>query len=240
MSLTVPADQDAMSDPIPVGVLADTNPLDKLVHVPRLGPRDVSPLRPQTSFLAPTGDHTADQVSTASTQITGSRSHLSDVDTVGRRTTGSVATPGDSITDGYGSTASANHHRPDRLVALLRQRPQHARHAALNARIRGTRVPLKGTGAARADARGIRVGGGHGHPRTARTAAGRRPAWSYVSSSSACSGAAGSSTPPSVTPISHQALPAFGSHDLLRSIDAGPQATAHKTNLHSPTEEESS
>ncbi|MEU9291642.1 hypothetical protein AB0D57_45290 [Streptomyces sp. NPDC048275] len=77
----------------------------------------------QTSFLAPDAGHTADQDGAAYTATTGSWYYLTGVDVLGARAAGRVVALGDSITDGSGSTASANHRRPDRLSARLRELP---------------------------------------------------------------------------------------------------------------------
>lgn len=68
-----------------------------------------SPYTPRES-----GDHTPEPVSTANTAA--SWSYLTGVDMVGSRITGSVVALGNSVADGCGSTASANHRRPDRLT----------------------------------------------------------------------------------------------------------------------------
>lgn len=62
------------------------------------------------------------------------------------RTAGSVVALGDSITDGSGSTSSANRRWPDRLAERLRALPPHRRLGVLNAGIAGNRILLDGTG----------------------------------------------------------------------------------------------
>lgn len=113
---TVPAGQDAVSDPVPVRVPSDIN-----LPGSRYTPHDSVPATYhrsalQTSFLAPAGDPTPEQISTATTG-----SWYYGVDVLGSRTAGSVVAQGDSITDGYGSTMSANH---GRLTTRLRQLPR--------------------------------------------------------------------------------------------------------------------
>lgn len=100
----------------------------------------------QTSFLAPDGDHMADQDGGAYTATTGSWYYLTGVDVLGAPAAGSVVALGDSITDGSGSTASANHRWPDRLAARLRPLPPRERLGVLNPGIAGNRVLLDGTG----------------------------------------------------------------------------------------------
>ncbi|MEV8547563.1 GDSL-type esterase/lipase family protein [Streptomyces sp. NPDC051572] len=130
-----------MSDPVPVRVPSDTNLLGSLYTPHDSGPATYQRSALPTSFLIPDGDHTPEQVGTATT---GSWYH--GVDVLGSRTAGSVVAQGDSITDGYGSTTSANHGRLDRLTTRLRQLPPHERLGVLNAGTTGKRVLLKGTG----------------------------------------------------------------------------------------------
>ncbi|MFI6934939.1 SGNH/GDSL hydrolase family protein [Streptomyces sp. NPDC050287] len=145
-SVVVPAGQDVVSDPVPLRVPSDANLLVSLYTPNDSGPATYHRSALQTSFLAPDGNHTADQDGAAYTTTTGSWYYLTGVDVLGAPAAGSVVALGDSITDGSGSTASANHRWPDRLADRLRGLPPRARLGVLNAGIAGNRVLLDGTG----------------------------------------------------------------------------------------------
>ncbi|MFJ9908143.1 SGNH/GDSL hydrolase family protein [Streptomyces sp. NPDC101152] len=145
-SAEVPAGADAVSDPVPLRVPADANLLVSLYTPGDSGPATYHHSALQTSFIAPAGDHTADQAGAAYTTTTGSWYYLTGVDVLGAPAAGSVVALGDSITDGSGSTASANHRWPDRLADRLAQLPPPRRLGVLNAGIAGNRVLLDGTG----------------------------------------------------------------------------------------------
>ncbi|MFF4014932.1 SGNH/GDSL hydrolase family protein [Streptomyces sp. NPDC001843] len=145
-SAEVPAGEDAVSDPVPLRVPSDANLLVSLYTPHDSGPATYHRSALQTSFLAPDGDHTADDDGTAYSATTSSWYYLTGVDVLGARAVGSVVALGDSITDGSGSTSSANHRWPDRLAARLRALPPRERLGVLNAGIAGNRVLLDGTG----------------------------------------------------------------------------------------------
>ncbi|MEU1274221.1 SGNH/GDSL hydrolase family protein [Streptomyces sp. NPDC005799] len=145
-SVEIPAGGDAVSDPVPLRVPADANLLVSLYTPEDSGPATYHRSALQTSFIAPAGDHTADRAGSAYTATTGSWYYLTGVDVLGAPAVGSVVALGDSITDGSGSTASANHRWPDRLADRLGQLPPRKRLGVLNAGIAGNRVLLAGTG----------------------------------------------------------------------------------------------
>ncbi len=145
-SVTVPAGADAVSDPVPMRVGADVNLLVTLYTPVDSGPATYHRSALQTSFLAPDGDHTAEESGAAYTATTGSWYYVTGVDVLGAPAAGSVVALGDSITDGSGSTSSANRRWPDRLAARLRALPPQRRLGVLNAGIAGNRVLLDGTG----------------------------------------------------------------------------------------------
>lgn len=70
----------------------------------------------QTSFLVPDGDHTAEESGAAYTATTSSWYYVTGVEVLGAPAAGSVVALGDSITDGSGSTSSANRRWPDRSL----------------------------------------------------------------------------------------------------------------------------
>ncbi|MGW7755701.1 SGNH/GDSL hydrolase family protein [Streptomyces violaceusniger] len=145
-SVTVPAGEDAVSDPVPLRVAPDANLLVTLYTPADSGPATYHHSALQTSFLAPDGDHTAEESGAAYTATTSSWYYVTGVDVLGAPAAGSVVALGDSITDGSGSTSSANRRWPDRLAARLRALPPQRRLGVLNAGIAGNRVLLDGTG----------------------------------------------------------------------------------------------
>lgn len=137
-SVTVRPGAELASDPAPLRVA----PLDTLTVTLYLakptGPATQHMQAGATTYRA-TGDHRADAGAGAFTETTRSWYYLAGVDVLGatpRRDV--VATFGDSITDGYGSTVDANNRYPDELAELLvaRREPR----GVLNAGIGGNRV----------------------------------------------------------------------------------------------------
>ncbi|MFF0156143.1 SGNH/GDSL hydrolase family protein [Streptomyces sp. NPDC005263] len=145
-SVTVPAGKDVVTDPVPLAVPSGANLLITVYTPTDTGPATYHRSALQTNFLAPSGDHTTDEAGSAYTQTTGSWYYVTGVDVVGSRSIGSVVALGDSITDGSGSTSSANRRWPDRLAERLLALPPHRRLGVLNAGISGNRVLLEGTG----------------------------------------------------------------------------------------------
>jgi lysophospholipase L1-like esterase len=145
-SATVPAGADLSSDPVPLPVRADTDLLVTLYLPTVSGPVTTHPLAEQTSFFAVDGDHAADVAGTAYTGRTSRWYYLTGMDVVAPPARGSVVTFGDSITDGAGSTAGADHRWPDFLADRLLAQPPHRRLGILNAGISGNRLLRDGGG----------------------------------------------------------------------------------------------
>ncbi|MFF4522706.1 SGNH/GDSL hydrolase family protein [Streptomyces bluensis] len=145
-SVTVPAGEDTVTDPVSLRVPDGANLLITVYTPVDTGPATYHRSALQTSFLAPSGNHAADEDGSAYTGTTGSWYYVTGVDVLGPRTAGSVVALGDSITDGSGSTSSANRRWPDRLAERLRALPPHRRLGVLNAGIAGNRLLLDGTG----------------------------------------------------------------------------------------------
>ncbi|MFJ8995108.1 SGNH/GDSL hydrolase family protein [Streptomyces sp. NPDC102279] len=145
-SLTVPAGRDVVSDPVALTVPADANLLVS-VHTPAdSGPATFHRSALQANFVAPGGDRTADEGGAAYTTTVGNWYYVTGVDVLGPSTAGSVVALGDSITDGTGSSFSADHRWPDRLADRLRDLPAGRRPGVLNAGISGNRVLREGRG----------------------------------------------------------------------------------------------
>ncbi|MFG2364530.1 SGNH/GDSL hydrolase family protein [Streptomyces mirabilis] len=139
-SVTVPVGQDMVSDPVDLAIPADANLLIS-VHTPAdSGPATYHRSAFQANFLAREGDRTADEPGTAYTVTLGNWYYVTGVDVLGAPAAGSVVALGDSLTDGTGSTSSANRRWPDLLAARLRTLPADRRLGVLNAGISGNRL----------------------------------------------------------------------------------------------------
>jgi lysophospholipase L1-like esterase len=145
-AVTIPAGRDLVSDPVAVAVPADSNLLISL-HTPAdSGPATYHRSALQANFLARKGNRTAQESGTAYTATVGNWYYVTGVDVLGSPAVGSVVALGDSLTDGTGSTFSANHRWPDRLADRLRGLPPYRRLGVLNAGIAGNRVLREGRG----------------------------------------------------------------------------------------------
>jgi lysophospholipase L1-like esterase len=152
-SVTIPVGQDMVSDPVDLPIPADANLLVS-VHTPAdSGPATYHRSAFQANFLAQQGDRTADEPGTAYTVTLGSWYYVTGVDVLDAPAAGSVVAFGDSLTDGTGSTSSANRRWPDLLAARLRTLPAHLRLGVLNAGISGNRLLLEAGGGPSALAR---------------------------------------------------------------------------------------
>ncbi len=138
------------STKIPPGACAVSDPVK--LRVPDLGDLAVSIYVPgnavaatehsvglQTTYVSAEGDFSgADSLPTAST--TQSYYFLTGVEVDAARNSKAVVTLGDSITDGYHSTADANKRWPNRLAERLHAQKGGSRVAVLNAGITGNRI----------------------------------------------------------------------------------------------------
>jgi lysophospholipase L1-like esterase len=145
-SVTIPVGADLVSDPVALPVPADTNLLVSLRTPTDSGPATYHRSALQANFLARKGDRTAEESGAGYTTTLGNWYYVTGVDVLGPSAVGSVVTLGDSLTDGTGSTFSANHRWPDRLAARLRGLPPDRRLGVLNAGVAGNRVLLDGRG----------------------------------------------------------------------------------------------
>ncbi|MFI6786761.1 SGNH/GDSL hydrolase family protein [Nonomuraea sp. NPDC050383] len=137
-STSLPARGRLVSDPVRLDVRPFQSVAVTLYFAGTTGPATFHSQAYAGSFRA-RGDHRADTAASAFTQMTHSWYYLSGLDVTGGAKTGdAVVAFGDSITDGFGSTADADGRYPDelaeRLAALGRPRP------VLNAGIGGNLV----------------------------------------------------------------------------------------------------
>jgi lysophospholipase L1-like esterase len=145
-SVTVPNGAETLSDPIPVDIPADTN-LAVSVHIAGAsGNLTGHNLAMQTSYVSATGDFAADTTGAAFTQTT---SHWYWVDALvvdKPEQVDTVATLGDSITDGAGGTANTNHRWPDLMADRIAGQPGPHQFGVMNEGISGNRVLTDGAG----------------------------------------------------------------------------------------------
>lgn len=133
----IPAGAPLLSDPIEL----DVKPLSRLavsLYLPRwTGPCVIHPLGRETGYISKAGNFSgADKFEGDSMDA---RYFLSEIDTADNRPTeATIATFGDSITDGYGATLGANQRWPDLLSDRLNQGEK--RYGVVNAAISGNRL----------------------------------------------------------------------------------------------------
>ncbi|MFD5921755.1 RICIN domain-containing protein [Kitasatospora sp. NPDC058201] len=139
-SVTVPAGGSVYSDPLDTPVAAGSD-LAVSLYVPR-EPAVMSGHRNtrQTSYVAHQGNHAADHAGTAFTKSVETWSYLDAVVVDAPAGTGTVATLGDSITDGWWSSLNANRRWPDVLAARLQSAPGNLIKGVANEGIAGNEV----------------------------------------------------------------------------------------------------
>ncbi|MEV8546641.1 SGNH/GDSL hydrolase family protein [Streptomyces sp. NPDC051572] len=139
-TVTIPAGEDLVSDPVPLAV-TDRADLLVTVHTPDdSGPATYHRAAGQTNYRAPQGNRAADVDGSAYTATTTSWYYVTGVDVLDAPAAGSVVAFGDSLTDGNGSTRDANHRWPDRLAERLGTLPSYRRLGVLNAGVSGNRL----------------------------------------------------------------------------------------------------
>ncbi|MGW3148186.1 MULTISPECIES: SGNH/GDSL hydrolase family protein [Streptomyces] len=141
-TVTVPPGWDVLTDPVPLTVPAAADLLVTVFTPADSGPATYHRTALQTSYVAAQGEErAADEDGTAYSAKTRYWYYVAGVDVRGPAV-GSVVAFGDSLTDGNGSTADANHRWPDRLAERLQSR----RLGVLNAGIGGNRLLRDGVG----------------------------------------------------------------------------------------------
>ncbi|MFJ9787624.1 SGNH/GDSL hydrolase family protein [Amycolatopsis sp. NPDC101161] len=135
-SVVVPAGAEALSDPVDARIPADANLLVTTYVPTKSGPVTYHPAASQTSYFTRAGDFAGSEAGAPYTEQTSVWHYVSGVDVQGGADA-SIVTLGDSITDGVGSVAGANHRWPDYLADRL-----HGRFGVLNAGISANRLLL--------------------------------------------------------------------------------------------------
>jgi lysophospholipase L1-like esterase len=138
--ITVPAGGEVLSDPAFLRVPDDADLLVTTYVPTPSGPVTYHPAATQNSFFTRNGDFAAEESGASYNEQTSVWHYVSGVDVQGSMAPGSVATLGDSITDGVGSPTGANHRWPDYLADRLLASPR--KLGIVNAGISGNRLLL--------------------------------------------------------------------------------------------------
>ncbi|GAB2965334.1 SGNH/GDSL hydrolase family protein [Streptomyces heilongjiangensis] len=144
-SVTVPAGATVLSDPLPGRLPPAASLVISLYVAESGGPATGHGMALQTSYTAD-GDHAAQEGPDTWTGTTGSWFHLDAVTVRTRPRVGSVVTLGDSLTDGWQSTADRDRRWPDYLARRLRADPGTDIGAVANEGISGNEVLAGGAG----------------------------------------------------------------------------------------------
>ena len=150
-SVTIPKGQDVASDPGPMAVAANTDQLVS-VHLPDTSAGTTWHYQAQErTWISTTGNHVADdgtgnypstscKPGTWEACTTTSWYFLDGLDVVSPTATGTLVCVGDSITDGVGSTESANRRWPDYLAQRMNSTSSGPTLGVVDAGIGGNRV----------------------------------------------------------------------------------------------------
>ncbi|WP_037650546.1 SGNH/GDSL hydrolase family protein [Streptomyces flavidovirens] len=145
-SVSVPPGGSVYSDPLP-GTVRPRSDLAVSLYVRSAGGAATGHrMALQTSYIAPAGNHAADDSAAPFTQRIASWFYLDAVTVGARRGTGAVATLGDSITDGAISTRDTNRRWPDFLARRLDADPGSRVKGVANEGISGNKVLKDGSG----------------------------------------------------------------------------------------------
>jgi lysophospholipase L1-like esterase len=140
-STTVAAGTERYSDVIPMRVAADQNLLVSLYLPDSTGPSTFHREAYETTYVSTDGvDHAADDSSAGYSATRTSWYFLSGLDVASPTAHATVVAFGDSITDGYHSTAGANRRWPDQLARRLASAPGGQRLGVVDAGIAGNRL----------------------------------------------------------------------------------------------------
>ncbi|UUU26873.1 SGNH/GDSL hydrolase family protein [Streptomyces sp. DSM 40750] len=144
-SVTVPAGETVLSDPLPGPLPAATSLVVSLYVAEAGGPATGHGMAMQTSYTTE-GDHAAEESADNWTGTTGSWFYLDAVTVRTRSDVGAVVALGDSITDGWQSTTDKNRRWPDYLARRLRADPDTDIKGVANEGISGNKVLADGAG----------------------------------------------------------------------------------------------
>ncbi|UUU36852.1 SGNH/GDSL hydrolase family protein [Streptomyces sp. CA-210063] len=144
-SVTVPAGETVLSDPLPGRLRAATSLVVSLYVAEAGGPATGHGMAMQTSYTTE-GDHTAEENPDNWTGTAGSWFYLDAVTVRTRSDIGALVALGDSITDGWQSTPDKNRRWPDYLTRRLQADPDTHIKGVANEGISGNKVLADGAG----------------------------------------------------------------------------------------------
>ncbi|MET8829277.1 SGNH/GDSL hydrolase family protein [Streptomyces sp. NPDC004610] len=144
-SVTVPAGEWVYSDPLPGKLPAGTDLVISIHSPDAAGPLTGHGMAMQTSYYTE-GDHTAEESAANWSARTGSWFYLDAVTVRTSSSIGAVVTLGDSITDGWQSSADLNRRWPDYLARRLRTSTATTVEGVANEGISGNKVLADGAG----------------------------------------------------------------------------------------------
>ncbi|MBV9710849.1 MAG: SGNH/GDSL hydrolase family protein [Ktedonobacteraceae bacterium] len=139
-SITLPAGQQAYSDPLAFSVPANSDLLISVYtpHASGLVTSHVSAI--QRSFYSTGANHATDLAATAFTNRTGNWSYVTGIEVQSSQLQGTLVALGDSITNGAHSTGGANHRWPNYLADRLLQLPVNLQYGVLDEGISGNHI----------------------------------------------------------------------------------------------------
>lgn len=146
-SVTVPAGETVLSDPLPGKLAAQSNLVISLYVTGAQGPTTGHGMAMQTSYAA-AGNHAAEEGAANWTDPMGSWYWLDAVSVETSKAISSVVTLGDSITDGWASTTDKNRRWPDYLSRRLQAASRITVKGVANEGISGNKVLADGAGQA--------------------------------------------------------------------------------------------
>ncbi|TKA08238.1 SGNH/GDSL hydrolase family protein [Actinacidiphila oryziradicis] len=146
-SVTVPAGETVLSDPLPGKLAAQSNLVVSLYVTGAQGPTTGHGMAMQTNY-ATAGNHAAEEGAANWTDPMGSWYWLDAVSVQTSKAVSSVVTFGDSITDGWASTTDENRRWPDYLSRRLQAASGITVKGVANEGISGNKVLADGAGQA--------------------------------------------------------------------------------------------
>jgi lysophospholipase L1-like esterase len=146
-SVTVPAGETVLSDPLPGKLAAQSNLVISLYVTGAQGPTTGHGMAMQTSYAA-AGNHAAEEGPANWTDPMGSWYWLDAVSVDTSTAVSAVVTLGDSITDGWASTGDQNRRWPDYLSRRLQAASGSTVKGVANEGISGNKVLADGAGQA--------------------------------------------------------------------------------------------
>lgn len=143
-SITITRGGVVMSDPVPFAVAPLTN-LSVSIYLPEAaGFLTSHNLGMQTNYLSASGNHTTATSLTGATEVTVFNL-LTAIDVIAADGISTIATVGDSITDGYGSTISGNQRWPNHFARRIYRDSSIKNFAIASGAISGNRVTTEGS-----------------------------------------------------------------------------------------------